>query len=685
MKPSVRKLFIRKMLISALVQFIVIAVLFVVIKQYLISSDKSSISENLVIKDVFSQQELSKYQVLDNKYAFDLSLHNISERRKLDSVFFSETSPQGKEFDNCNSIGRGGYKFCESEKGVFYGITPLKVRKRTLGYIVASKKYGFIATPTYFGLTIILLIIFSGLTFNFLILFVSIKNKIQKNTNRLLDIMSFNQEASDIGKIDIDEYFKIAEKFIEKKEEIRKLSDEKAYITALKNISDQVAHDIKSPIAAIDSVLKNKNTLTEEGRNVIKSATNTLSDIANNLFLGSKNKADNQLQHSKLCLREESMFLLIDELIHEKKYEYRDKSKTIKIDFQHSPAVINCFTYLNNTELKRALSNIINNSIESLREHGKVSVELTKNDETLVISIIDNGSGIPRDIINKVMLENFSYGKKSGRGLGLFHASKQISKFGGTLTVDSEEGKGTKVSVTLNRCNVPAWFVDKLFVLKEAKIVILDDDKSIHDLWRLRLSSLNNINIQNYYNVDSFILNRSNIIDADLFLIDCHLLGSDETGLDLIKKLNISDRSFLVTSNYFSENIQELCTKHNVKLIPKPCIQLLDISNNTNRSVVLIDDNDSIRLAWKLAAENSEVDLSLFDSTSSFNKHIGDIDREAEIYIDSNLHGRVSGEVYAKCLYDFGFKNIFLSTGKQSKIFDYMYWITKIVGKAPPF
>ena len=56
------------------------------------------------------------------------------------------------------------------------------------------------------------------------------------------------------------------------------------------------------------------------------------------------------------------------------------------------------FSKINKTELKRALSNLINNSVEAFDLGGEVKINLIKNKEQVHISVEDNGKGIPKDI-----------------------------------------------------------------------------------------------------------------------------------------------------------------------------------------------------------------------------------------------------------------------------------------------
>lgn len=685
-KVLIRKFFVRKLILSSIVQFILLALLFVFIKNYLSNSNSSALAEKLIIKDDFTQQELSKYIVLGNEYAFNLSLHNISEERRFDSLFYSKELPKGEDFYNCESLKNKLYKLCKSKNGVFYGITPLVVNKKTVGFIISSKKYAVLDTSIYIGLAVILLVILGNFVFNFLMLFFSMKRKIEKNTKKLLHIISDKEEKDSAEEIEISEYYQIAKHFLEKKKEIKNLEREKAYITILQEISDQVAHDIRSPLAVINSVLRGGNVFSPEGIGVIRSAADTLTNIANNLIVDCQKEAEKSKTVNEAHLvRKEPIWLLIDELIHEKKYEYRNNVRSIEICFQCSEEARSYFSLINHTEIKRALSNIINNSIESLRdaEAGKVEIKLASRDEEIVITITDNGVGIPKQVLNKITLENFSFGKEKGHGL--YHAKKQMKKFNGHLSIESIEGQGTTVKVMLARCNTPCWYSDKIFIGENSSIVILDDDKSIHDLWRIRLSLYKNVKIYHFYDPKQLVESKLEIKKINLFLIDYSFTLGNQTGSELIRNLDIADNTLLVTANFWSDEIREEVEKNNLKLVPKSCIDNLLVLPSVDRLIILIDDNDSIRLAWQLAAENAGVSIKVFKSVSDFESQINNIHKEVEIYIDSNLKDNIKGEQYAKKLYLNGFVNLYLETGRRQDSFSFMPWIKKIVGKSPPF
>ena len=92
-----------------------------------------------------------------------------------------------------------------------------------------------------------------------------------------------------------------------------------------------------------------------------------------------------------------------------------------------------------------AISNILKNSVEYSNNSSKIQIVCNKNKVYSEIRIIDNGKGIDKEDI-KHIFERFYKGKNSSRdsvGIGLALAKTIIEQNNGTISVESEIGKGT--------------------------------------------------------------------------------------------------------------------------------------------------------------------------------------------------------------------------------------------------
>lgn len=100
--------------------------------------------------------------------------------------------------------------------------------------------------------------------------------------------------------------------------------------------------------------------------------------------------------------------------------------------------------------------------------------------------------------------------------------------------------------------------------------------------------------------------------------------------------------------------------------------------------LILIDDNKSLTRALEMQALSDEKKLAAFNSSRSFRENLHNYDKTLPIYIDSDLHEAITGEEFAKELYDLGFKNLYLITGYDVSEFGEMPWIKKVLSKDAP-
>ncbi|HEY4786023.1 MAG TPA: HAMP domain-containing sensor histidine kinase [Bacteroidales bacterium] len=269
----------------------------------------------------------------------------------------------------------------------------------------------------------------------------SIRSFISESTERGY-AMLYDTEPSDAVVAEIQAVFKsmhIA------KSKIDQLEFENKKSKALTQLARQVAHDIRSPLSALNiasSILKN---ITEEEKALIKNATCRINEIANDLL---KEKSSSKFYGESSG--GESVSEVLMNIVSEKRHQYINRSE-VKIEAQvEGNPLAPCS--INNSELKRVLSNLINNSVEAIKASGTVSVNLKTFESMYQLTISDDGVGIPKDILNKVGLEGFSFGKsnsESGSGLGVSSVKKLVESKGGNFLIQSKEGIGTMITLNM--------------------------------------------------------------------------------------------------------------------------------------------------------------------------------------------------------------------------------------------
>ena len=90
----------------------------------------------------------------------------------------------------------------------------------------------------------------------------------------------------------------------------------------------------------------------------------------------------------------------------------------------------------------------MNMQIESVNKSKTLTFGVFTKSKNLLITVKDNGPGIPKNIMDKIFEKGFST-KGEGRGVGLFHTKQLIESLGGSISVESVEGMGTKFTVSV--------------------------------------------------------------------------------------------------------------------------------------------------------------------------------------------------------------------------------------------
>ena len=105
-------------------------------------------------------------------------------------------------------------------------------------------------------------------------------------------------------------------------------------------------------------------------------------------------------------------------------------------------------TTVDANQLSQVFVNLILNAIDAMPENGWLTVRSYVEDNNIVIDFEDTGAGIPREDLFKIF-DPFYTTKEKGTGLGLAVSYNIIKKMGGSLTVESELGKGSIFKITL--------------------------------------------------------------------------------------------------------------------------------------------------------------------------------------------------------------------------------------------
>lgn len=481
------------------------------------------------------------------------------------------------------------------------------------------------------------------------------------------------------------------------------------YDAKIGQITAQVAHDIRSPLAALDVAMTSLAELPEEKRILVRHATERIRDIANGLLIQSQETEQPNMSPASATESVSVTLLssLLDTLITEKRLQFR-RQREVDIQLELRETGYGLFACVQPVEFQRIVSNLVNNAVESLQGCGHVQVSQSPLNDTIHITVRDTGKGIPSEMLPQLMARGATFGKARGHGLGLSHARNRIEKWGGAIHLQSTVGKGTIVTVTLPQAPPPAWFVPSLSLTDQLTIGILDDDPSIHAVWQERFAQYRekvcNLILLHFSNAQDMIAwhqQTKEHAEKRLYLIDYELLDQPSDGVALIERLHIAAESILVTSRYDEERIQQACAAHDIRLLPKGFAGFVPIhieraqqtiesrSRNTQQDAsydcILIDDDSMVHMAWIMAGKSTGKKIGAFDNADAFLAIARHIHKGTPIYVDAQLGNDVNGSDVTRTLHEMGFKNIYLATGYNSSHFCDVTWVKGIRGKDPPW
>ena len=111
---------------------------------------------------------------------------------------------------------------------------------------------------------------------------------------------------------------------------------------------------------------------------------------------------------------------------------------TVEAQLAEEPLVIDADKFA----LGRVFRNLITNAIQATQPGGRVTVVTSREGDLVQIRVSDTGSGIPADRLSKIF-DDFMTTKRRGLGLGLAISKRIVEQLDGTITVESEVGRGT--------------------------------------------------------------------------------------------------------------------------------------------------------------------------------------------------------------------------------------------------
>lgn len=376
------------------------------------------------------------------------------------------------------------------------------------------------------------------------IITVELNCRILKRDNKIIGLLAIGRDVTD-------------RKLIEEE----RLRSQK--FSSIGILAGGIAHDFNNILTAI---LGNINMLEyteftkdqKELINALKTGAYRAVDLTKQLLTFSKAPTPKKVIQSVVDIVKESEKLIMR----------GSKSKCIFFIDDGIPSV-----KIDPGQISQVINNLLINADQSMPNGGIINIEITKErvdnlskyrlrpDTYVRITIKDHGIGIPKENQQKVFEPYFTT-KENGNGLGLATCYSIIRTHNGYITFNSEEGEGTEFIVYLPvtyEIAIQKELVETAKFNQNYKILVLDDEKSVHDILKRMLHRLN-LEMDSAFTGDQLLekykKSISNNKPFDLVILDLTIpggVGAKEIIKEL-RKINPEINSIL-TSGYYNDPV----------------------------------------------------------------------------------------------------------------------------------
>jgi len=218
-------------------------------------------------------------------------------------------------------------------------------------------------------------------------------------------------------------------------------------LEALVTLAAGVAHEIGNPLNSLTIHMqlmereiqhlpkKSRRKLTDT-LEVAKSEIKRLDEIVRR-FLGA-------IRPTQLHYKEVNINNLVESVLDFMYFEISEQDIAIEKEYDSRIPL----ALMDEDQVKQAFFNIIKNAIQAMPRGGVLRATTALRDSHVVVTFSDTGMGVPEDKLNRVF-DPFYTTKEGGSGLGLMMVYKMVKDHSGTVELNSREGQGTTVTVSL--------------------------------------------------------------------------------------------------------------------------------------------------------------------------------------------------------------------------------------------
>jgi signal transduction histidine kinase len=223
-----------------------------------------------------------------------------------------------------------------------------------------------------------------------------------------------------------------------------------------RGVISTVSHQLKTPLTsirmAIHLLLEEKvGALTEKQAELLLAAkedSDRLHNILNNLLDISRIESG----RAQIEFQGVSPHLMVSEAAESLRRAAQDQGVSLNVDLPGDLPEVRA----DMTRIHHVFDNLLSNALKYTPPGGKITLSGKADEERVQFSVSDTGRGIPSKYLPRIFEQFFrapDQGKETGAGLGLAIVKEIVKAHGGTVGVESTEGKGTTLTFTLKRAD----------------------------------------------------------------------------------------------------------------------------------------------------------------------------------------------------------------------------------------
>lgn len=206
---------------------------------------------------------------------------------------------------------------------------------------------------------------------------------------------------------------------------------------AFNRMSAFVVHDLKNIVTQLSLMLKNAKRLRDNP------------EFQEDMLLTIENSLD-KMRQLMLQLREgtstpgASAGVDLQALVRRIESSAAARGRTVEIAIDER-----VFARADTERLERVIGHMVQNALDATEVGGRVWVELGRHGGQARVEVGDTGQGMTPEFVRERLFKPFQSTKRAGMGIGAYESFQYVQELGGTVKVDSEPGKGTRITLLL--------------------------------------------------------------------------------------------------------------------------------------------------------------------------------------------------------------------------------------------